>query len=240
MRNRFRAFGLALLFFAITGCGQWSRLEHSFSDDRSFEIDEQNGFLYAWRAPRGKSADHPAKNFFVLFHPAGSTGDEFLEKWNSVVGSDENLILAPTATGEAPYGSNTFEKELLSVIQNFQSGYSVHPDKTFLIGESNGAIYGFRFLADHPELFRAAVLISGVLNQDVINRIKNSPPLRKTPILMIHGTDDQTFNVQIAEKESEFLKKMGLAVEFQKVEGMGHGADAFTEDDAARWLRKFE
>ena len=108
--------------------------------------------------------------------------------------------------------------------------------KIFLIGESNGAIYAYRFLIAHPDLAKAAVFISGSLESKILSQIKERASQIQTKILVVHGTDDQTFPFSTAEKTAQQLQELGLKVEFKGVNGMQHGADAFCEDEIMAWI----
>ena len=203
------------------------------------EARSAGGIQYFWYGPLEQPIGKVKASFFIVFHPAGSSGADYLEKWRPLVGKQKNVILAPTADQETPYSSQKFAKEISDLILEFEQRYGIQPDRVFLIGESNGAIFGYRFLADHPGWFRAAAFISGTVGKGVLERFRKAAP-PETSILVVHGTRDSVFDIRVTEKEVQLLRRIGLSVDFHKAEGMGHGADAFIEDDLVKWFAKFE
>jgi predicted esterase len=57
----------------------------------------------------------------------------------------------------------------------------------------------------------------------------------KTPFFQAHGTDDMVVNFKFGEMTYNAMKKMGIDVEFHKIEDMGHEA----QDDELRLLGKW-
>lgn len=214
------------LFFVITSCARFSGIQHA-----------QNGkFSYAFYAPKTPAREF-TKSLFILFHPAGSSGEEYAEKWVPLV-EKWGYVFAPTAGPETPYGSPEFEEKFFEELQNLENRLQIDQSRIVLIAESNGAIYGYRFLAVHPDLLKAAVFVSGSLEEKTFEQISEHKAQIKTKILIAHGTDDQTFMFEKAEKEARELKELGLDAEFKKMDGMQHGADPFCEDEIIKWIEQ--
>ncbi len=205
---------------------------------KGIERGENGKFSYAYYVPKLK-VNTPAspKPLFIILHPANSSGDEYVEKWAPML-SEFGNVFAPTASSDAPYGSPEFEEKFLEELRNFESKFPTDERRIILIGESNGAIYGYRFLAAHPGLLEAAVFISGALEEKVLAEIGGKSAEIKTRILIVHGTEDPSFSFERAEETGAKLKKLGLNVEFKAMNGMRHGADPFCEDEVLNWIKK--
>ena len=197
----------------------------------------QNGkFSYAFYPPK-TSVDTTAKPLFILFHPAGSSGDDYIERWVPLLGK-WGYVFAPTAGVETSYGSSEFEGKFREELQKFQNRFPIDPSRIILISESNGAIYGYRLLVTRPDLFKIAIFISGFLEDKTLAKLSTKKDEIKTKMLIVHGTNDEVFNFETAKKTASDLKAIGLNAELIEMQGMQHGADPFCEDEIEKWLEK--
>ena len=224
-----------VLLFVIISC---TRLHNIWTSNQAIQKASVGKFSYVFYVPTKKPGSEIQNPLFILLHPANSSGDEYLEKWVSLIGGNQNFILAPTASSETPYGSPEFEEGFTKALEEFQSAHPFDSKKVVLIGESNGAIYGYRFLASHPDFLEAAIFISGTLEGKTLDQLKEKASSIKTRILVVHGTEDLVFSVKAAEEAVQKMRELGLQVEWKVMEGMKHGADAFAEDDIVNWINK--
>ena len=226
---------LFLLFFGIVGCKS-----EGFKKWQGLSAEELSWQGLSCLLYENKTAVKSGeRKLIVLFHPAGSSGSDYVERWEPLLKEIAALVIAPTADQEHPYSSPQFETKFLQLVQDVSSRYKIDVSSKYLIGESNGAIYGYRFLASHPNFFKAAVLISGALDQQTVTQFEKNPAVSQAAILIVHGTEDQVFRIDITRKEVEYLKKLGFRVDFKEIKGMGHGADIFAEDEIVEWIKSF-
>ena len=59
----------------------------------------------------------------------------------------------------------------------------------------------------------------------------------KTPLFMAHGEDDMVVNYKFGEMSYERLKKLGVNVEFHKIEDMAHEAHPDELKLLGTWLK---
>lgn len=236
MKRTLRILFFVFLFFEISGFSFVGGVKRLFRGEPTPQ-EKLGEFSYSYFVSK-KVLPEGAK-LYVLFHPAGSSGEEFIERWIPLTKKDNVVLLAPTASANARYGSKEFEEKLEAVVADFENRYHIASGSRFLIAESNGAIYGYLFLVKKPDFFRAAVFISGVVDERFVNQVKEAAQPIKSSILMVHGTEDKTFNIGIARKQKEYLKSIGLSVELREMKRMGHGADPFAEEEIIKWLRGF-
>ncbi len=235
--RRWFVSGLGVLFFAIagSGCGNFAR--RVLIGEPVQELTFKN-ISYAFHVPKEISKE--SSRLYLLLHPAGSSGSDYIQKWIPLIGRGSDLILAPTANAEAPYGSDRFKEALTRILEDFRTKYGISKERIVLIGESNGAIFASRWVSEEPDLFTAAVLISGSIDQAVITKFQTNRERIKIRLLIVHGTEDDVFDIRVREKEAGYLKQLGLKVDFYAVKGMRHGSDVFAEEEIAKWLNKLE
>jgi acetyl esterase/lipase len=98
--------------------------------------------------------------------------------------------------------------------------YHIDTARMFIGGSSAGAVTSM-LLAYNPEIkpphFRAVADMWGTMGPRVNWIKKNGPPL-----LIIHGTEDETITVSAAEQIDARAKQVGLEHQTYLIEGMGH------------------
>ncbi len=106
-------------------------------------------------------------------------------------------------------------------IEQRAAKYNVDTSRLFIGGSSAGAVSSM-LLAYDPQIkaphFRAVADMWGTMGQRV-NWIRKGGP----PLLIIHGTEDQTITVSAAEQIDARARQVGLPHQTFLVEGMGHG-----------------
>lgn len=60
----------------------------------------------------------------------------------------------------------------------------------------------------------------------------------KTPFFQAHGTDDVVVNYKFGEMTFQALQKMGIDVEFHKIEDMGHEATPEELEFLGDWFKR--
>lgn len=198
--------------------------------------DVEKDFFYASYLPHERESEPSPRKLYVLFHPAGSTGSEFLEHWSLLSEKTNDVIFAPTADQKHPYGSQKFERAFFTVISRLKDRYQIDDEQIVLIAESNGVIYGYKLLASKPDFFRAVVFISGMMDEATVRKFQDVTPRIGVPILILHGAEDTIFDEAVVEEQYYFLKSLGWNATFRRIEGLGHGSDVFLQDDVVDWI----
>lgn len=113
--------------------------------------------------------------------------------------------------------------------------YHVDAGKMFIGGSSAGAVTSM-LLAYNPDIksprFLAVADMWGTMGPRVKWIRKGGPPL-----LIIHGTEDNTITVSAAEQIDARAKEVGLAHETYLIEGMGHSPPLNLEIDGKTLLQ---
>lgn len=76
---------------------------------------------------------------------------------------------------------------LSALARSLQEEFHLSPEKTFVAGFSNGGYMSYTLMCQAGDVFKAAGVVSGLIDADVLKNCKPSVP---KPIIHIHGADD--------------------------------------------------
>jgi len=120
-------------------------------------------------------------------------------------------------------------------IEQNAAPYHIDTARMFIAGSSAGAVTSM-LLAYNPEIktphFRAVADLWGTMGPRV-NWIKRGGP----PLVIIHGTEDDTITVSAAKQIDARAKEVGLTHETYIIEGMGHSLPLNLEVNGATLLQ---
>lgn len=231
-----------LLVLSAAGCKETNPVTRVVIKEPTRTIADGN-FSYEVYVPDPLTDLNKKRPFFLLFHPAGSSGEEFIQRWIPLLKQEDAFILASSATEKVPYGSVEFNEKIWTAVTQLFDQYRIHEKKTFVIAESNGAVYAYRFLLDYSRFFKGAVLISAAIEPKILQRyIEDAPGNVRSNFLIVHGTEDPVFPVSMVDEQVGVLKQhlKDVNIEYRRVKRMGHGADPFVEDDILKWVQEIE
>ena len=173
----------------------------------------------------------PAQTYpLVLFlHGAGERGeDNYYQVANHIDGLIEatqsdaykSFLLAPQLT-DFPggpggwYSASPFDRTIELLTQIMQT-YPVDPSRIYITGLSMGGFGTFEYLAEHPDLFAAAVPMSGGGSTSTAATIKD------VPLWVFHGTMDQTVPVQYSRDMVNAITAAGGSPMYTELPNGGH------------------
>lgn len=110
--------------------------------------------------------------------------------------------------------------------------YGGDPGRVVLLGFSQGAAMSLIYGATHPDTIRGVVSLGGFIPKLGDLAI---PPLNNLPVLILHGTLDETIPVKYAERVRDRLTEAGAAVTFETSE-IGHKVSAQGMRTLTTWL----
>jgi phospholipase/carboxylesterase len=204
------------------------------------------------REPKIKQGQHP---LLLLLHGYGSNEEDLFSFAAQL--PDKYLIISARAPyALPPYGNawyainfdadmNKFSDEVQAVesrdliakfIDEIIEHYSVDKDKVTLIGFSQGAILSYAVALTYPEKIDRVLALSGYLNLEIIDKDFSKKDLSKLRFFVSHGIVDQIIPVEWARKAPEFLKGLGLDVEYHEYP-VGHGVAPQNFYDMLNWLQ---
>ena len=115
-------------------------------------------------------------------------------------------------------------KKSIDIIANFideiKEKYQTNPNKTFILGFSQGAILSYSLSFFYPNKVQYVIALSGYINQELLPKeISNEI---KTAYYCSHGTVDQVLPIDWARKSSPFLTNLGFKNVYYEYP-VGHG-----------------
>lgn len=128
------------------------------------------------------------------------------------------------------------EKAVLALIEHIKTKYKIDEKKIVLTGFSLGGIGTWYLASRHPELFCAAIPVSGMPPQGTV--IEN---LKNVPLYVIHSDADEIFPVAKLRKLIEQVKAKGVEIELDVLNGISHyHTDRFVPAlrKTVEWLKK--
>ena len=120
------------------------------------------------------------------------------------------------------------------MVRGFQETYGIGPEKTVLIGFSQGSMMGLYMALAEKQLCKAAVGFSGgvVIQPD---HIKADPDFLK--VLLVHGDADTVVPVQASKDAHSLLLNKGFGVEIQTYPTLEHSINPEGLERAKAFLR---
>lgn len=105
-------------------------------------------------------------------------------------------------------------------IDDVKAKYNTNPNKTFLLGFSQGAILSYSLSLFYPNKVNHVIALSGYINVDLLP--ENIPTNIKTDYYISHGIVDQVLPIDWARKSKPFLDSLNLESVYSEYK-VGHG-----------------
>jgi poly(3-hydroxybutyrate) depolymerase len=180
---------------------------------------------YQYLVPPGYS---PTERYplIVFLHGSGEEGSDNLKQLaNNGNGSlqlvsDQNqqrypaFMLAPQANFVDRWNANTLA-QTLRAIRRLESQYSIDHDRIYVTGLSRGGYGTYLFTSMYPDVFAAAVPLSGWLAGQPSN-------FAGTPVWAFHAADDSTVSVTLGDNAVVSLRQAGGRVIYTRYTTGGH------------------
>lgn len=122
---------------------------------------------------------------------------------------------------------------IASFIDSIKIKYNTHPDKTFLLGFSQGAILSYNVSFHYPNKVNHVIALSGYINKDLLP--KELSKTIKTDYYASHGSVDQVLPVDWARNSKPFLESLNLNCEYSEYP-VGHGVAPQNFYSFKRWI----
>src|SRR5262249_7754092 len=208
------------------------------------------GLVYRVRLP----ADfEPGKTYPTLVMTHGLQGNENVTWIFARPAGPKWLILTPRApfadqdgyswykVATDAYGISQIEGDSYQAgeaafrrfIEAIPSVYPADRSHLVLLGFSQGAAMSYGFGASHPVTGIAA--LGGFLPKPLLGQPAGLAGLKGVPILILHGTEDETIHIRRARKDRDRLVEAGAVVSYHESK-VGHKVSAAGMHELARWL----
>lgn len=183
---------------------------------------------YLLHLPRDYGKEQGKKYPLILFlHGAGERGDDInvVKKHGppKLVDSDTKLAVKDfiVVSPQCPTNQWWQPHEVIALLDEVSSKYSVDPDRVYLTGLSMGGFGTWETASRYPNRFAAIAPICGGGDP---RRVR---PLKDMPTWVFHGDKDPTVPVQRSVEMVDALKQIGNDAKFTRYPEAGH--DSWTE-----------
>ena len=204
---------------------------------------------YIVREPKIASQKPP---LLLLLHGYGSNKEDLFSFADEL--PDDLLIVsaqAPLSIGNGGYAwySINFDdingkfsdlkearqsiNEIADFIEEIKIKYNTKPDKTFLLGFSQGAILSYSLSFFHPNKIQHILALSGYINTELLP--ENISSEIKTDYYCSHGSVDQVLPVEWARNSKPFLDNLGFQNEYSEY-NVGHGVAPQNFYSLKKWI----
>ncbi|MGB0892439.1 MAG: alpha/beta hydrolase [Flavobacteriaceae bacterium] len=191
---------------------------------------------YIIREPK-KEVTNPS--LLILLHGYGSNEQDLFSFAEEL--PDELLIISAQAPHSMGFGSFAWYAinfdanngkfsdlvqakesidEIAIFIDEIKEKYNTNPDKTFLLGFSQGAILSYSLSLFYPNKVNYVIALSGYVNEDLLPKDVANNII--TDYYISHGTVDQVLPVDWARKAPTLLQSFNLKSEYSEYP-VGHG-----------------
>ena len=131
---------------------------------------------------------------------------------------------------EIPKGAIKASLGLLDLIDNEAKKLNLTFKDVILIGFSQGAMMSMQCLLINNEQLGAIIGYSGALKEENIDAaddqiLNGKHKYSDTPILLVHGEQDEVVPFQSLEKSKNLLNKIGFKVQTLSRQDLAHGID---------------
>ncbi|MFT7901246.1 alpha/beta fold hydrolase [Tenacibaculum ascidiaceicola] len=206
---------------------------------------------YIVREPKTSNANPP---LLILLHGYGSNEQDLFSFAEEL--PDDLLIVSARAPHDMGYGGYAWYAinfdsvngkfsdltqaaksvdKIASFIDEIKEKYNTNPDKTFLLGFSQGAILSYALSFKYPNKVKHVVALSGYINEELLPaEIDNSIT---TDYYISHGTVDQVLPIDWARKAPIILKDFKLDNEYSEYP-VGHGVAPQNFYSFKRWIEE--
>jgi predicted peptidase len=156
-----------------------------------------------------------------------------LFKSDSVRKNHPSYVIFPQCPSGYYWAENQPMQMLRDLISDFAAKNNVDRNKIYIVGMSMGAYGTYEMVARNPDLFAAAIAISG---DGDLNRSRN---MTKTDWKIYAGKKDTIVASEKSEKMAQALKNSGATVSlkvYPDANHVGSWVKAFEEPDFCSWL----
>ncbi|WP_405605614.1 alpha/beta hydrolase [Polaribacter sp. Asnod1-A03] len=206
---------------------------------------------YLIREPKKVTENPP---LLILLHGYGSNEQDLFSFSEEL--PDEFLIISAQAPYTLGYGSYAWfainfdeingkfsdldqARESLDKIALFideiKEKHKTDPDKTFLLGFSQGAILSYSLSFFYPNKVQNVIALSGYINTELLPESISKEI--KTNYYSSHGTVDQVLPIEWARKSKPFLDNLGFNSEYSEYP-VGHGVAPQNFFSFKKWIEE--
>jgi len=172
-----------------------------------------------------------------------------LHRGNALVLCPQGPVEVPIGQGLMGYGWFPLEpgkppdpkafREGAEALRRFfetaRTRYPIDPDRTVLLGFSQGGAMAYEWALSKPASFAGLIALSSWLAEPLANAIDRQAEQENLPVLVLHGTEDSMVAVDRARESRERLRSFGVQLMYREL-AMGHEISREALQLIVRWL----
>lgn len=216
-------------------------------------IMEELSLKYIVREPNHQTEK---TSLLILLHGYGSNEEDLFSFATEL---PENLLIvsarAPQSLGFGSYAWYTInftadqgkfsdipeaieaKEKIATFIDEIQEKYHISPNKTFLLGFSQGTILSYAVALNYPQKVQKIIALSGYINPELLPKDINSKDYSNLDFFISHGNVDQVIPVEWAKKAPEFLNTLNIKNSYKEYP-VGHGVAPQNFIDFKKWIEE--
>ncbi|MBX7166194.1 MAG: DVUA0089 family protein [Pirellulales bacterium] len=197
------------------------------SVENVFDRDGVFPMPYRLFVPSGAESSAEQLPLVLFLHGSGERGVDNYDQLNHIDGlinatqgdRYRAFLLAPQMT-DFPFAggwtpTSSYDRTL-EILADVLATYPVDPHRIYITGLSMGGFGTFEYLAERPDLFAAAVPMSGG------GSILDAPTIKDIPLWVFHGTLDDVVPVTYSRGMVNAIRNAGGSPLFTEIPNGGH------------------
>jgi predicted esterase len=152
------------------------------------------------------------------------------------------MMIAPQARGLSDWYLGNSGKDVIECIDHVETLYNIDKKNIIIHGFSMGGYGAWRLSLLYPDLFKAAVILSGAIappqflkGENIIDLLDGAKG-KKLNYFIVHGEKDNSIPVEAARKVVRKLEEMGIPHEYIEIKNAYHtGYNKWVE--IFKWLK---
>ena len=214
---------------------------------------EKLSLNYIVREPKIRSEN---TSLLILLHGYGSNEEDLFSFASEL--PDDLIIVSARAPQTLGFGSYSWytihfnspqgkfsdmqeaikARETIAVfIDEVQQKYGILPEKTFLLGFSQGTILSYAVAFNYPEKVQKIIALSGYVNSELLPDDLDSKDYSGLDFYISHGSVDQVIPVEWANKAPEFLDRLNIKYSYKEFP-VGHGVSPKNFYEFSKWIEE--
>ncbi len=181
----------------------------------------------------------------MALHGGSGNGRSFLWTWLRDARSHGAILVAPTATGNAPsktkttwalMGEDTDTPNLARILDVVRARWNIDPTKLLLTGMSDGGTFCYVTGLGNTSPFTHLAPVAATFHP-LMAETADAERLRGLPIYLVHGRLDWMFPVQMARQTQAALSAAGADVRYRELDDLSHCYPSEINAAVLSWLR---
>lgn len=122
-------------------------------------------------------------------------------------------------------------------IPRIHAQYGTDPNRTWIMGFSQGCILSYALSLNQPERFSKVLALSGYILKELVPEKYKPHSLGQLDFFVSHGTQDEVLPVEWARTAVSVLEELHISHQYKEYP-MGHGVNPACFEDMKKWLKE--